>query len=789
MTGQGDSVTRQGLSANEVAQRVARGQVNGSRERGSRTLGDILRANLLTRFNLILGALLVVILVAGRLQDALFGIVLLTNALIGIVQEVRAKRTLDRLSIISAPRARVIRDGHLNEVAIDDVVLDDSIEVRTGDQIVADGEVIDSEGLQIDESLLTGESDAVDKSPGARLLSASFVVAGSGLYQATAVGQEAYARKLTAEAKRFSPARSELIDGINRLLRYISWAIPPTAALLVFSQLQTRSGWRDAVSGAVAGLIGMVPQGLVLLTSIAFGVAAVTLATRKVLVQQLPAVEGLARVDVVCFDKTGTLTDGSITFDRIEAVDGKTETLAEAALAALAQNEDRNTTLAAIAEAFPSSNGWRRRTAVPFSSTRKWSAADFGEHGIWVLGAPEIILSEDDAATTLSRAAEIAATGERVVALARSDGELEGEQLPPRVRAVALVVLSERIRPDAADTLAYFAKQNISCKVISGDNAGTVATVAARAGLQGTNSAVDARSLADDNDAVGSALEAHSAFGRVTPHQKEAMVKALQSRGHTVAMTGDGVNDALALKLADIGIAMGSGSAATKAVAEIVLLDDRFATLPDVVAEGRQVIANIERVANTFITKTVWATVLAIGVSALLWPYPFLPRHLTIIDALTIGVPSFFLALAPNLRRYVPGFLDRVLRFTVPAGIVLAAAIFAGYSLAREQGLSLAGQRTSALLIATILSLGVLVLSALPLTWRRGLLLGLVAVGIVLLFPFTSVRKFFAIEVLPAHLTTWAIVIALIGLPLLSLARTSSTRRSLRSSDQRPGGS
>ncbi|HEX6394300.1 MAG TPA: HAD-IC family P-type ATPase [Acidimicrobiales bacterium] len=779
---------RQGLSADEVAHRVALGQVNGGREPGSRTLGEILRANLLTRFNFILGALLAVILVAGRLQDALFGIVLVTNALIGIVQEVRAKRTLDRLSIISAPSVRVIRDGHLGEVAIDDVVLDDLIDVRTGDQIVADGEVIDSTGLQIDESLLTGESDPVDKSPGARVLSGSFVVAGSGLYQATAVGQQAYARKLTSEAKRFSPARSELIDGINRLLRYISWAIPPAAALLVFSQLQTKSGWRDAVSGAVAGLVGMVPQGLVLLTSIAFGVAAVTLAARKVLVQQLPAVEGLARVDVVCFDKTGTLTDGSIRLDRIETVDGEAQAVAEAALAALAQDENRNSTLAAIGEAFPSSTGWRRRGAVPFSSSRKWSAADFGDHGIWVLGAPEIILSGDHADPALSRAAEVAATGERVVALARSDGELDGERLPPRVRAVALVVLSERIRSDAADTLAYFAKQNISCKVISGDNAETVATVAARAGLHGAN-AIDARSLPDDNDGVGSALETHSVFGRVTPRQKEAMVKALQMRGHTVAMTGDGVNDALALKLADIGIAMGSGTPATKAVAEIVLLDDRFATLPDVVAEGRQVIANIERVANTFITKTVWATVLAIGVSALVWPYPFLPRHLTIIDSLTIGVPSFFLALAPNQRRYVPGFIDRVLRFAVPAGIVLAAAVFAGYSLAREQGRSLVDQRTSALLIAMILSFGVLLLSALPVTWRRSLLLGLVSVGIVLLFPFTPVRKFFAVDVLPAGLTTWAIVIAAVSLPLLYLAWTSSTRRSLRSEDQRPGGS
>jgi cation-transporting ATPase E len=752
-----------GLSAAEVAARVAQGKTNASGERTSRTLGEILRANLLTRFNLILGALLVVILAVGQPQDALFGIVLVANALIGIAQELRAKRTLDRLAVLNAPRARVIREGATQELPVEGIVLDDLVDLHTGDQVVADGVVRSTAGLQVDESLLTGESEPVDKEAGAQVLSGSFVAAGSGRYQATAVGADAYARKLAVEARRFTLARSELMDGINRILRYVTWAIPPAGALLLFSQLHANSGWRDALSGVVAGLVGMVPQGLVLLTSVAFGVAAVTLARRKVLVQQLPAVEGLARVDVVCFDKTGTLTDGSIAFDRIEKMDEAAPV--EPALGALANDENRNGTLVAIAQAFPSPEGWVRSAAVPFSSARKWSAASFTGHGTWVLGAPEMVLPADES-ITLPRAAELAATGQRVLVLARSDAPLDGETLPGGVRPTALVLFAEQVRTDAAETLAYFAKQGVATKVISGDNPRTVGAVATRVGMAISGQPVDARELPEDADSLGRTLEERSVFGRVTPHQKQAMVKALQARGHTVAMTGDGVNDALALKLADIGIAMGSGAAATRAVAQLVLLDGRFANLPGVVAEGRRVTANIERVANIFITKTVWATLLAIAVGAVLFPYPFLPRHLTIIDTLTIGVPSFFLALAPNLRRYVPGFIDRVLRFTIPAGLVVAATTFAAYAVARAANLPLVQQRTAATLVALMLSLCVLVLLALPMTWRRALLVGAVLVGFVLLFPVASVRTFYALA-LPTDVLGATFAIGFAGIAAL----------------------
>ena len=753
-----------GLSSAQVAERRSRGLTNAAGERTSRSVAEILRANIFTRFNLLLGALLAVILVWGEWKDALFGIVLVTNALIGIGQELRAKRTLDRLAVLSAPRVRVIRDGAPRDIAVEELVADDLVDLRAGDQLVADGVVRDSASLQADESLLTGESEPVDKRAGDRLLSGSFVVAGSGGYQATGVGAEAYARKLAAQARRFTVVRSELVAGINQILRYVTWALPPVAVLLVVSQLHTpHQTTSQRATSTVAALVGMVPQGLVLLTSIAFGAAAVTLARRRVLVQQLPAVEGLARVDVVCLDKTGTLTDGTIAFDSLIRLDDAAP--AEAALGALAADENRNATLAAIGQAFPP-RGWTRQDAVPFSSARKWSAASFAGHGTWVLGAPEMVLPSGQDGL-LTRAGGLAASGRRVLVLAHAPGPLDGQALPPGLRAVAFIVLAERLRSDAPDTIAYFAAQGVAVKVISGDSPHTVSAVAARAGVPGAGDPIDARGLPDDAGALGVLLEERSVIGRVSPHQKEAMVKALQARGHTVAMTGDGVNDVLALKLADIGVAMGTGAPATKAVAELVLLDNRFATLPGVVAEGRRVTANIERVANLFITKTVWATLLAVAAGAALLPYPFLPRQLTVIDSLAIGVPAFFLALAPNRRRYMPGFAGRVLRFAVPAGLIVAAATFSAYALAEARGLPLTQQRTAATLVTLILSLCVLALLALPLTWRRITLLVAALAAFVLLFPVRAVRTFYKLE-LPHGAIGSTLLIAALGVAALA---------------------
>ena len=757
-----------GLTAAEVVERVERGAVNVTGERTSRTLAEIIRANVFTRFNAILGTMLVVILVVGELNDALFGIVLVTNTLIGIVQEVRAKRTLDRLAVLSAPRARTLRDGRVEELAVEDVVLDDLLELRTGDQLPADGVVRIVEGLEVDESLLTGEAEPVDKTPGDEVLSGSFVVAGTGRFQTTRVGADAYARKLAAEARRFTLAYSELVDGINRILRYVTWAIFPTAALLLFSQLRiTDEGWREAMTGTVAGVVGMVPEGLVLLTSIAFAVAAVTLARRKVLVQELPAVEGLARVDVVCLDKTGTLTEGDVVFDRFDLLGDIPNDDVDAVLGALANEENANATLAAIAYTFPPPDGWQRVAAVPFSSARKWSGADFGEHGAWVIGAPEVVLQgvrSDE--RVREQANEIAAAGVRVLLLARAPA-LDGTDLPTRLEPAALVVLEEKVRPDAADTLRYFADQGVQMKVISGDNPRTVGAVAQRVGLPNAGDPVDARELPEDEAELADVLEQRTVFGRVSPHQKQAMVRALQSRGHVVAMTGDGVNDALALKLADIGVAMGSGAAATRAVAQLVLLDGRFATMPGVVAEGRRVIANIERVANLFVTKTVYAMLLALAVGVVQLPYPFLPRHLTLVGQLSIGIPAFFLSLAPNKRRYVPGFVRRVLRFTIPAGFVAAAATFGAYAVARaNDGVPLEEARTTAALVLISVSLWILVILARPFTLWRALLVGSMIGLFVLAWSLPVARDFYALDLPPEDVLSEAALIA-VGAALL----------------------
>ncbi len=531
-----------GLTQAEVEERRARGLTNVSAGRSSRTLAEILRANLLTRFNFILGALLAVILVVGSPQDALFGIVLVANALIGIVQEVRAKRTLDHLALISAPRARVVRDGTVSDVSIDDVVLDDLVEARPGDQVVADGFVRSASALEVDESLLTGESLPVPKGPGESVLSGSFVVAGSGRYQATAVGDEAYVHRIAVQARQFSIVRSELVDGINRLLRYVTWAIVPVAILTTVSQLHANDSVDEALSGTVAALVGMVPQGLVLLTSVAFAVAAVGLARRRVLVQQLPAVEGLARVDVVCFDKTGTLTDGKLTFDRLVPC-GAESPVAEA-LGAMAQSDDANETFAAIARQFPAPPGWAAERRVAFSSARKWSGAEFGDHGAWVLGAPEL-LSGDDAAAS-EQASRLAADGYRVVAAAWSRSSFVDDRLPTDLHLAALVVMTEQLRSETEATIAYFRDQGVSLKVLSGDNPLTVGTVASRAGVPGADAPIDARTLPSDHAALVALLDERSVIGRMGPGQKQTVVEALQAKGHTVAMTGDGVNDVLA---------------------------------------------------------------------------------------------------------------------------------------------------------------------------------------------------------------------------------------------------
>ena len=737
-----------GLTGAEVTERVAAGAVNATAARTSRTLGEILRANVFTFFNGLLAALWVVAVLAGRWQNALFGGVLVANSAIGIVQEVRAKRTLDRLAVLSAPRARPIRDGREGEVAVEAVVLDDLLVVQAGDQVPVDGVLRGGTGLSVDESLLTGEADAVAKVSSDPLLSGSVVLAGSGRMQATAVGEEAYAARLAAEARAFTRTRSELQAGTNRILRWIAVGLLVVGPLVLWSQFRTEENedWRDAVTGTVGALVGMVPEGLVLLTTLAFMVATVGLARRQVLVQELPAVEGLARVDVVCLDKTGTLTHGDVAFESLIPLAEDAATAR--ALALLAAADGANATARALAAAFPAPGGERATGGVPFSSARKWSAVRTARAVSWVLGAPEMVLPTPGSSAqhdARAGADALAAQGRRVLLLARSarpwSGDAAEPELPDALEPVALVVLAERIRSDAAEVLRYFTEQGVALKVISGDNPRTVGAVAAAVGVPGVtgaDDAVDGRTLPEDEAELGAVLETASVFGRVTPHQKRAMVRALQARGHVVAMTGDGVNDALALKDADIGVAMGNGAPATRAVAQLVLLDGRFAHLPHAVAEGRRVIANIERAANLFLVKNVYSLVLALVTVATLVAYPLAPVQLTLISMLTIGVPGFVLALAPNRRRYVPGFVRRVLHFSVPTGVVIGVATFGGYAATRwlDPGGGVAAARTTATVVVLVIALWTLVVLARPLTAGKAALLagmaGLAALAVAL---------------------------------------------------------
>ena len=812
----------QGLSFKQVAHARAADETNEFDNSSSRSIVAILRANVFTIFNAILASAVVVVLAVGSWQDAVFGFVLLLNTLTGTIAELRAKRALDNLAVLAAPTAHVIRDGEAKDIEVSQVVLGELLELRSGDQVPADGQVLSSNGCEIDESILTGESVAVRKHENDQVLSGTTVIGGSARIRVTAVGEHSYANRLAMEARKYSVVTSELQEGTNRVLTWISWVIVPMTLLLLWSQLRVAGGisgaldsgqWKGAVVLAVAGVVGMVPQGLVLLTSVNFAAAAMTLARRKVLVQELPAVEVLARVDMLCLDKTGTLTSGAVELDHIESclgggpaggstgtgsgavVPASADDAARAALAYLVGGSEANATGSAIAAGLTGLEPAQARYAIAFNSARKWSAVQT-QAGAYVLGAPEIVLAgstgsgstETDNADSdgtglggtdnaaLERVKALAGTGKRVLVLAHSNQALdqsENPTLPKDLTAALLVVLAEQVRPDAAQTLDYFKRQGVAVRVISGDNPVTVAAIAAHLGLRnpdgGEPVGVDARTLPaiEDTQALADVLEKHTVFGRVTPEQKRAFVNALKSRGHTVAMTGDGVNDALALKDADLGIAMGNAAPATKAVSRLVLLNSQFDALPSVVAEGRRVIANMERVASLFLTKTTWAALLAAVVAITGFVYPFLPRQLTIVSSLTIGIPAFVLALAPTNQRYRAGFLARVLRLSVPAGVIVVVGVLC----VRLTLILMGSNRNQISSVCTLVlvagGLWLLSLTARPWVWWRAALVVIMsaaALAVVLLAPL---RGFFDLAALTAN--SWLVLVCAAGIVCAAL--------------------
>lgn len=774
-------VSERGLTVAQVEDRIERGQTNAVTSSTSRSLADIVRANVFTLFNGIILTAMVMVLIAGSWKDAVFGFVIIINTGIGIVTELRAKHTLDKLSILVASDYLVRRDGNDVEVPHNGIVLGDFMWLRSGEQVPADATIVQTWGLELDESMITGESRTVRKKEGDTVYSGSTAVSGMALVHVTAVGAHSYAATLTAQAKVYKKNVSDLNKGINTILKFMTFLVVPLCILLILTQMKTVGGWsaaiasgawRQAVVSSVAGVVGMVPEGLVLLTSLNFALAAIRLARKNTLVQDLDSVETLARVDCLNLDKTGTITDGGIVYDDFIALPAcASKRQAMQALYDLANEESPNGTGRAVLAGLGKQGftGSAQLERVPFSSARKWSAVAFhdepeaGQGGVWYMGAPEVLLAgfANQYPDVLKQVNDYANNGMRVLLIAHAAGEVPADfetdpKLEVGAQPVAIVLCSEHIRDDAEPTLAWFREQGVRCRVISGDNPVTVGAIAGKVKLTGDRKpvAMDARELPQDVDELARVLENVDVLGRVLPEQKKAIVQALHTQKHVVAMTGDGVNDALAIKEADLGIAMGNAAPATKAVAEVVLVDSKFSHLPDVVARGRQVMANMERVASLFLTKTVYSALISFGVVLSMIPFPYLPRHISYIGALTIGAPAFLLALAPNTRRYIPGFLRRVFAFSVPCGIATALSVLlSAWFVPKLMGWNADGSAQYQLLwrsmCATVLFvMGIYVLArvATPLnSWRGWLVAAFAAAGVIgMCIPF--VAHFFAFQ-------------------------------------------
>ncbi|HEV7616326.1 MAG TPA: HAD-IC family P-type ATPase [Solirubrobacterales bacterium] len=774
----------QGLSANEAEKRLRK--LGPPPETSSRSTSSIVAGNVFTLFNAIIGVFFVLDLGLGLYADSLFGLIAVVNSYIGIRQELKAKATLDELAVLVAPRAKVVRDDALVELDANEVVPGDVVRVEPGDQLVADGAAVASRGMTVDESMLTGEADGIRKAEGDRLLSGSFCVSGSGHYLVDAVREESYAGRLAGEARAFRHPPSPLQKEVNRVILASTYVMLPLAAILVLSLSLHNTGLEEAAQTATAGLVTLIPEGLVLLMSVTFAVAAVRLARRDTLVQQMSATESLAAVDTICVDKTGTLTAGELRLAGVEFAEGVEAATAQGALASFAASAgDRNRTLETIAEKFPG-EAERVSAEVPFSSEWKWSGATLagGGSSTYVLGAPDV-LTEAGALTLppglARKLEEETAAGRRVVAFGQAEAALPADPAtapPPRLTPLALVVLEETLRPDAAETIAFMREQEVDLKLISGDARATVTAVAYAVGVPREAGVVEGSELPDDPAALAEVALANTVFCRIKPEQKKALVAALVDAGRYVAMIGDGVNDVPALKQARMAVAMGSGTQVTKGVADVVLLKDQFSRLPEAIGEGRRIARNIHRLGRLYLTKTVYAATLILLVAVPGFAFPFLPRHLTLAALLTIGIPSFVLALAPSDGPLYRGRLLRALAaFAVPAGVATAiGSILSFFLVDTVFGGNLEAGRTAATTTLIVLGLSfVLLLERGPgrehiaiQSYMLALVAGLGALY-ALILAAAPVREFFEMELLTA--TEWflSLLSAAVGLTLASL--------------------
>ena len=714
-----------GLTDEQVNERIAEGKVNADENPNTRTYKQIVRENTLTFFNFLNLVLLVLVLMVGSYKNAFFVCIIIINTLIGIAQEIRAKKTIDKLAILTARKSVVIREGQKWTVPTEELVLDDVVCLKTGDQVPADACILEG-SLEVNESLLTGESDNLPKNEGDELFSGSFVTSGEACCQIIHVGKDNYAAQITSEAKEFKRHNSELKNSLNAILKVISIIIVPLGALLFYKQYYiVGDTFRDSVVSMVAGVLGMIPEGLVLLTSVALTLGALVLANKKTLVQELYCIETLARVDTLCLDKTGTITEGTMCVERVEPYvsTGRVETAAtepESAESPEAEEQvqtdpaftddidtimgnmmhvlkDQNATIDALRKRFPAKQDMTLEHVIPFSSDRKYSGAVFEEKGTYLMGAAQFLFPEDNEELT-EKCQAYAEEGLRVLVLAHSSQNAEGTELPEGLEPLALMLLTDVIREEAPDTLAFFDSQEVDLKVISGDDPVTVAAIARRAGLKNADSYVDATTLTTEEE-LQDAVAQYSVFGRVTPQQKKAMVQALQSQGHTVAMTGDGVNDVLALKEADCSIAMAQGSDAAKNIANVVLLDSNFASMPHIVNQGRRVVNNIRTAASMFLIKTMFSVMLSLLTIFFGNAYPFEPIQMSLISACAVGIPTFLLAQENNYEKIDHTFLRHVFINAFPAAITITFCVFAVMLVCQNVYHSMAMLNTACVLV------------------------------------------------------------------------------------------
>lgn len=741
---------KKGLTSQQVQEHRLHGWTNKAVEPPSKTTKEIVHENVFTYFNLIFVVLAVLLCLVGSFRDLTFLPVIIANTLIGIIQEIRAKQVLDKLTMLNAPRASVVRDGKRTVINAEDLVVDDIVIFKAGDQVCADAEVSARE-VQVNESLLTGEADEITKRKGDKLMSGSFIVSGQCHARLDKVGEDSYISKLTLQAKAMqSKEQSEMIRSLDKLVKCVGVAIIPIGIVL-FSQafFIQHDGFRESVTSMIAAVIGMIPEGLYLLASVALAVSSIRLAQKKVLLHDMKCIETLARVDVLCVDKTGTITENTMKVQKLIKTDEYDEkekgglSLLVGDFAAAMTND--NITMAALKEYFTKASGKKVLSKTGFSSATKYSSVTF-EDGAYVLGAPEFVLKEkyDDYAEEIT---EYASTGSRVLAFGIYDGEVDGKPLTHGILPFGFVLLANPIREAAKETFEYFAEQGVEVKVISGDNPVTVSNVAKQAGIKNADRYVDASEF-EDEQSMRKALLNNTVFGRVTPSQKRKFVRILKEAGHTVAMTGDGVNDVLALKDADCSIAMASGSDAAAQASQLVLLESDFSCMPEVVLEGRRVVNNIQRSASLFLVKNIFSFLLSVASVVFMFTYPLEPSQVSLISMFTIGVPAFFLALEPNKNMIKGHFLTNVLLKALPAALTDALAVAALVIFGRTFDVSSTDISTAATMLLAIVGFMILYKISAPMNKIRfsivsGCIAGLLFCSIFLkdLFAITSMTK------------------------------------------------